>query len=118
MTYRSEDCITQKIVLFLSISVSPYVFFFWLCDTGKVKPSADGLSESRTVGGESDLHIFVTFQATYLREIGRDGVLVGIVLLSHSFLAFYQLFIKRMNNGVKLGTYFYVFLNQRGKLRT
>lgn len=73
---------------FFSQSLSPpYVFFFQLCDTSKVKTSVDGLSESRTVGGESDLHIFVTFHAIYVSERGGDGVLVGIVLLSHSFLA-------------------------------
>lgn len=73
---------------FFSQSLSPPdVFFFRLCDTSKVKPSVDGLSESRTVGGEPDLHIFVMFHAIYLSERGGDGVLVGTVFLLHSFLA-------------------------------
>lgn len=77
----------KRLSFFSQFLSPPYVFFFQLCDTSKVKSSADGLSESRTAGGESNLHIFVVFHAIYLFERGGDGILVGIVLLPHSFLA-------------------------------
>lgn len=107
-----------KRLSFFSQSLSPpYLVFFWFCDTSKVKHSVDGLSESRTVGGESGLHIFVTFHAICLCKRGGDGILVGIVLLSHRLLAASISFLlKETINSVKLNTCFYMFLNQRGKL--
>lgn len=79
--HRSECCITQKIVLFLSVSVSSILCFLL------VKDSVDGLSESRTVEGGSDLHTLVTFYTVYLSKKSRDDILVGMVLLSHRLLA-------------------------------
>lgn len=73
--------------LYLSIfsqSLSPpYVSFFWWCDASEVKPSVDGLSESRTVGGESNLHV----SCHLFVWKGGNGILAGMVLLSHSFIA-------------------------------
>lgn len=58
------------------------MYFSFTCVTlSKCLPSVDGLSESRTVGGESDLYIFVMFHDIYLSERGGGDKLVGIVLL-------------------------------------